>query len=262
MSKRRWWLYSIFGIVFYLLFLIFELPAFWFAWGLNRYTQGSMQIDPIAGSFWNGNGRLVIYYPSTTPHDLGQARWQINPFWLLTGHVQVALQTHHQDKRITTTLQLTRTSFKLLDTDIEFPATFVGQLYAPLSLISPQGRVKISTTTLLVTTEKMEGAAQMEWLNAGSSLSSVQPLGDYRLDITGADKIANLRLTTLRGDLELTGQGQVQLRTGQLQISGFAFPRARVGELDPLLKMIGNDEGGGKRKLTISARLPPMLASN
>jgi len=54
----------------------------------------------------------------------------------------------------------------------------------------------------------------------------------------------------------------VQLRTGQLQISGFALPRARIGELEPLLKMFGNDEGGGKRKLLIIARLPPMLASN
>jgi hypothetical protein len=33
---------------------------------------------------------------------------------------------------------------------------------------------------------------------AGSSLSNVQPLGDYRLDITGAGKAANLKLTTLQ----------------------------------------------------------------
>lgn len=262
MSKRRWLLYSIFGIVFYLLFLIIELPATWFAWGLNRYTQGSVQIDPIAGSLWNGNGRLVIYYPPTTPHDLGQIKWKINPLWLLTGRAQVSLLTDHQDKRISTTLQLTRTSFRLQDTDIEFPAAFVGQLHAPLSLISPQGRVKISTSGLLFAPYKMEGTAMLEWLNAGSSLSSVQPLGDYRLDITGADKIANLRLTTLRGDLELTGQGQWQLLTGQLQISGIALPLARVGELESLLKMIGHDEGGGKRTLNINTRLPPLLTSN
>lgn len=102
----------------------------------------------------------------------------------------------------------------------------------------------------------------LEWLNAGSGLSSVQPLGDFRLDITAVDKIANLKLTTLRGDLELTGQGQWQLRTGQLQISGFALPRARVGELESLLRMLGHDEGGGKRTLNINTRLPPMLASN
>ncbi|HEY5683588.1 MAG TPA: type II secretion system protein N [Sulfuricaulis sp.] len=262
MSKRRWLLYSIFGFIFYLLFLIIELPASWFAWGLNRYTQGSVQIDPFAGSLWNGKGRLIVYYPSTTPHDLGQAKWQINPFWLLTGLVQVTLQTNQQDKRITTTLQLTKASFKLLDTDIEFPAAFLGQLHAPLSLISPQGSIKINTTGLLVAAGTMRGAAMLEWLNAGSGLSSVQPLGDFRLDITAVDKIANLKLTTLRGDLELTGQGQWQLRTGQLQISGFALPRARVGELESLLRMLGHDEGGGKRTLNINTRLPPMLASN
>mgnify|MGYP000442153245 CR=1 FL=1 len=261
MSKKRWLLYGIFGVVFYLLFLIIELPAAWFAWGLDRYTQGSVRIDPIAGSLWSGNGRLTIYYPSMTPHDLGQAKWGINPLWLVAGHVQVSLQTKHRDKKISTTVVLTRTSFRFKDTDVEFPAAFLGQLHAPLSLIGPQGSIKISATELLVMPEKMEGTAVLEWLNAGSSLSSVTPLGDYRLDITGADKVANLRLTTSRGDLELTGQGQWQLRTGQLQINGNAQPRARAGELEPLLKIIGNDEGGGKRTLAINTRLPPLPPS-
>jgi hypothetical protein len=262
MKKTRWLLYVIFGLVFYLLFLIIEMPASWFAWGLNRYTQGTVRLDPTAGSLWSGNGRLVVYYPQTTPHDFGQAQWRINPLWLIAGRVQLSVQTSHQDRRIKTTLSVAKNNFMLKDTDVEFSAPFVAQLYTPLSLISPQGKVRISAADLTLAPEKIEGAAALEWLNAGSSFSSVQPLGDYRLDVTGADKNANLKLATLRGDLEFTGQGQWQPHTGQVQINGSALPRARAGELESLLGMVGADQGGGKRALNIHTRLPPVFSPN
>jgi general secretion pathway protein N len=259
MKKSRWLLYGIFGLVFYLLFLIIGMPASWFAWGLNRYTQGTVRLDPIAGSLWSGNGRLVIYYPPTKPHDFGKTEWSINPFWLLAGRVQFSIQTNNQDRKIRATLRLARNSFLLRDTEAEFSAPFAAQLYSPLSLISPQGKVRISAEGLTLLPDRMEGAATLEWLNAGSSLSSIQPLGDYRLDITGAEKNANLKLTTLRGDLEFTGQGQWQPQTGQVQINGSAVARVRAGELESLLNMIGTDQGGGKRALNLNARLPPVF---
>ncbi|MHB1140914.1 MAG: type II secretion system protein N [Sulfuricaulis sp.] len=262
MKKSRWLPYAIFGLVFYLLFLIIEMPASWFAWGLNRYTQGAVRLDPIAGSLWSGNGRLVVYYPQTTPHDFGQTEWGVNPFWLFAGRVQLSLQANHQDKRLKTSLGLGHNSFLLKDTEAELPAAFVAQLYTPLSLISPQGKVRITAESLALSPGKVEGAATLEWLNAGSSLSSVQPLGDYRLDITGAEKNANLKLTTLRGDLEFTGQGQWQPQTGQVQINGTALPRARTGELESLLNMIGSDHGSGRRSLNINVRLPPIFPPN
>jgi hypothetical protein len=256
MKKKRWMLYVIFGLVFYLLFLIIETPASWFAWGLNRYTQGSVRLDPLAGSLWSGSGRLVIYYPKTTPHDFGQAEWSINPLWLLTGRIQLSVQTSHQDRQIKTTMAITRNSLMLKDTQAVFPAAFVAQIYTPLSLISPQGKAKLSTEGLTLSPDKMEGAAALEWQNAGSSLSNVQPLGDYRLDITGAGKNANLKLTTLRGALDLAGEGEWQLTSGQIQLKGRATPRERAGELEPLLKLLGNpQEGPGPRSLAFTGQI-------
>ncbi len=254
--KKRVLLYAVFGLVFYLLFLIIEMPASWFAWGLNQYSHGAVRLDPLGGSLWSGNGRLVIYYPQTTPHDFGQAEWHINPLWLFAGHVQLSLQANHQDRQIKTTLGVARNSFMLKNTEAEFPAAFAAQLYTPLSLISPQGKVRITTTELMVTPEKMEGTAALEWLAATSSLSSVQPLGDYRLDITGAGKTANLKLTTQRGDLELTGQGQWQLANGQIQFTGMANSQKREKELEALMPLLGKDMGSGRRSFSLTHHLP------
>jgi general secretion pathway protein N len=255
MKKTRWLLYAVFGLVFYLLFLIIEMPASWFAWGLNRYTQGTVRLDPTAGSLWGGKGRLVIYYPPTTLHEFGQTEWRINPLWLIAGRVQLFVQTSHQDRQIKTTLGVARNSFMLKDTEAELPAVFVAQLYKPLSLISPQGKVRISAADLTFAPEKLEGAAALEWLNAGSSLSSVQPLGDYRLDITGAEKNAALKLTTLRGDLEISGTGQWQLPDGRITFTGEAVAARREKELEPLMQLLGKETGPGRRSIAYTQTL-------
>ena len=148
--KKRVVLYVVFGLVFYLLFLIIEMPAAWFAWGLNQYSHGAVRLDPITGSLWQGKGRLVIYYPQTTPHDLGQAEWSINPFWLLTGSVQLTLQTNTPERQIKTTLGITKGSLSLKDTNAAFPAAFVSQLYPPATLIGPIRDGGIRTHDLMV----------------------------------------------------------------------------------------------------------------
>lgn len=255
MNKKRWLLYAVFGLFFYLLFLVIEMPAAWLAWGLNHYTQGAVRLDPTTGTLWSGNARLVIFYPQITPHDFGQVEWGINPLWLFAGRIQLSLQANHQDWRIKTTLGLARSSFMFKDTEAEFPAPFMAQLYTPLSLIGPQGEVRISASELMVTPEKVEGTVTLEWLNAGSSLSAVQPLGDYRLEINGSGTDASLRLATVRGALEFSGQGHWRTQTGQIELTGSVVPRERAAELESLLKIFGNDQGNGRRPLSLSLRL-------
>jgi hypothetical protein len=141
--KKRAVLYVIFGLVFYLLFLVIEVPASWFAWGLNHVTHGVIRLDPLAGSLWGGNGRLVIYYPQTVPHDFGQAEWSVNPFWLFTGRVQLSLKTNNQDRQMKTVFTIGGNGFMLKDTEAVFPVSFVSQFYPPASLISPQGKIRL-----------------------------------------------------------------------------------------------------------------------
>lgn len=253
--KKRVALYAVFGLVFYLLFLIIEMPASWLAWGLNYYSHNTIRLDPLSGSLWHGKGQLVIYYPQTVPHDFGQTEWSINPFWLLTGRVQLTLQTNTPDKQIKTTLGIAKGSLSIKDTDAAFPATFVSQLYPPAALIGPQGQVRLRTSELVFGQQNLEGGATLEWQGAGSSLSNVQPLGDYRLEIVGAGKTVNLKLITLRGDLELAGQGQWQLANGQLQFSGSAFPQKHAEELQPLMQLLGADMGPGRRPFSLTHHL-------
>lgn len=68
-------------------------------------------------------------------------------------------------------------------------------------------------------------------------------------------------LAPLHGELELTAQGQWQWQpqTKQIRINGSAVPRARAGELESLLNMIGTEQGDGRHALSINTRPPPIF---
>lgn len=253
--KKRWLPYVIFGFVLYLLFLVIEMPASWFAWGLNRYTGGTVRLDPIAGGMWHGNGKLMIYYPQTTPHDLGITEWHINPIWLFAGRIQTNWQSDTADARINATLRVSPGKITLVDTDAAFPAQYVALFYPPAALVSPQGKVQLHVHLLTIDRNGITGGGEIHWQDAGSSLTSVQPLGDYHFEITGAGKTARFKLSTTHGALELIGQGQWQIQGGQFQINGTAIPRERLTELEPLLKLLGPAQDGGRRTLALNGRL-------
>jgi len=160
--KKRWLLYIIFGLVFYLLFLVIEMPASWFAWGLNRYTSGMVRLDPIMGSLWNGSGRLVIYYPPTVPHVLATTEWRINPLWLFAGSLQTNWRTDVPDARINTTLRLGSGKVTLLDTEATVPAQSVGVFFPPAALISPQGTMQLHVAKLAIDRNGITGGGDIQ----------------------------------------------------------------------------------------------------
>jgi hypothetical protein len=83
----------------------------------------------------------------------------------------------------------------------------------------------------------------------------VQPLGDYRLEITGAEKNAALKFTTLRGDLEISGTGQWQLPDGRITFTGEAVAARREKELEPLMQLLGKETGPGRRSIAYTQTL-------
>ena len=259
--KKTWVLYSVFGLIFYLLFLLATMPAGWFAWGLDRFTDHAVRLDPLEGSLWSGKGKLVVYYPQNVPNDFGDIEWRINPFWLFAGKIQLSCQAGAADGGSHATLRLGYKQIQFLNTDTKISAKSISTFYPAAGMISPQGQINLRTDKLTISREGADGTAILLWQDAGSALSPVKPLGDYRVELTGAGKSARLQLTTLRGALDLSGEGQWQIESGQVQLTGSANPRERAAELEPLLKFIGNDIGNGKRTMKIDALLPAIKLS-
>lgn len=255
--RKSWFGYIFLGVTAYLVFLIVTIPATWLSWGLARATNGAVKLDEERGSLWGGHGRLVIHYPRPTPRDLGQTAWRVNPLWLPLGRLQVSLKTTGSQSDLAAAVGVTPTRIILQRSRISADANMASAFYEPARLLAPKGRLRFSADDLTLDKNGLHGNAVIIWERASSGLSSVQPLGDYRIDISGTGAEAALKLTTLRGDLQLSGTGRWQLlENGDLQFNGIARPRSRGQELQSLLNLFGRDQGGGRRTVRLRTRLP------
>jgi general secretion pathway protein N len=88
---------------------------------------------------------------------------------------------------------------------------------------------------------QLSGRAQLEAIDIASRLSTLKPMGSYRVTLAGGNP-NTLQLETLKGSLQLTGSGQwVGTR---LHFDGVATAAPdRIDALSNLLNIIGRRDG-------------------
>lgn len=130
---------------------------------------------------------------------------------------------------------------------IRLPAELLEALGAPLNTLRPGGVVSISWDTLSWRSAAAgyAGTLTLEWVDARSALSPVAPLGSYRLRARGAGTQIGIDLTTIKGPLLLSGNGQWTSQRG-VQFRGEARAEsARRSELSPLVGLLGRPSANG-----------------
>lgn len=84
-------------------------------------------------------------------------------------------------------------------------------LGTPWNTIQPQGRLALKTQSLNLSWSSgrmnMSGQAQLDAIGVSSRLSTLRPMGSYRVLVQGGDS-PTLTLSTLDGALLLSGSGQ------------------------------------------------------
>ena len=91
----------------------------------------------------------------------------------------------------------------------------------------------------------VEGSGTLQWRGAGSALAPVSPLGDYELRFKGDGAAARASLRTLRGPLQVDGQG-TWAGGRNLTFRGTArVPPQHRQKLAPLLRLIAIERGDG-----------------
>ena len=254
--KWQWWKFVLLGAVFYLVFVVAVAPATWLAWGVARATRGVITLSEPVGSVWNGAGGLVMHSGATPPQSLGQLEWAINPVWLLAARLQARVHLTGLDSDLSGSVGVSYQRARLQNIKGSISPRLLAVVYSPVALFDPSGQFQVSSESLQIATSEIDGMLQLTWQDAGLNLSDVRPLGDYTLHAQGAGNILRLKIETLKGALTINGQGEANLDNKQFQFAGTATPQTRATELEPVLRMLGNDTGGGKRTYTLNGRIP------
>lgn len=226
-------------------------PAQWVASAIGKATGERVLLAEASGSLWRGEATVVL----SPGRDAGIARvslperlsWQLSPWRLLTGVADLTL-THpsalSQPMRVLADFS---GRVELMATNVRLPAALLVGLGAPFNTLKPGGLINLSWQRLEMHKGRMQGDLTGEWQFATSALTPVAPFGHYRLVTEGGFPGTRLKLLTLSGPLELTGDGTIDERgrlrlTGRARAAPAADPSTKA-QLAGLVSLLGRRDG-------------------
>lgn len=231
-----------------LLSLALFAPARWLADAVAGSTRQQLLLTEPRGTVWQGSAKLVLTGGADS-QDIaalpGRVQWTLRPS--LTG-LRLSLLAEcctPEALQLRATPRLGGLRLELADAQSDWPADVLAGLGTPWNTLQPTGQLHLQSHGLNAEWNAgrllVAGSAVLEARNMSSRLSTLHPMGSYRLALQGGPSVS-LTLETLEGSLHLTGNGQWV--GSRLRFSGEASAAPeREAALANLLNIIGRRNG-------------------
>lgn len=220
-------------------------PASLMSGWVARATGGRLELANASGTVWHGTATPVVQFQHEAPLRLERMAWSVSLRRLWRGELLLDLSLTSAPKTPQMEVALSPRQVELDHLALDLPAAAMGGLDPVLQAMGFQGRLAISARRLVVARNgTVSGSATANWQQAGSTLSPVNPFGNYRLDLTGAGDKVNIALATVSGDLKLQGQGAWQRGALSFQASASAGG-ARKEAFSEMLHHLGPETSPG-----------------
>lgn len=246
-STRRWaWAGLLCGAVGA---TVFWAPAQWLAGAVHTLSQSQVRLDQPSGTVWNGTALLALSGGSGSSDMValpGLVSWRIRPAWGgLHMDINASCCTPQPLQIALRAVGLSGVHVDLSDHQSSWPTSLLAGLGTPWNTLQLQGQLAVRSQGLALdmTREQMAltGQMQVDAMQVSSRLSTLKPMGSYRVIVQGGST-PTLQLQTLDGSLELSGSGQWV--GSRLRFEGMATAQAdRIEALSNLLNIIGRRNG-------------------
>jgi general secretion pathway protein N len=232
-----------------MLALLVFAPARWLAALIQQASSGHVVLAAPRGSIWQGSAQLVLSGGAGSRDAMalpGRVNWRIRPDWngataLL--NAECCTQQTQQLKAIAAGWGGVR--LVLADGQSHWPAGLLAGLGTPWNTVQVQGQLITSTQGFTIQWVQgqlsLAGRLQLDATEISSRLSTLRPMGSYRLTLQGG-AAPTLELNTLQGSLQLTGQGRWVGQRLRFDGAASATPES-VDALSNLLNIIGRRNG-------------------
>jgi general secretion pathway protein N len=243
------WGWAVMGAVLgVMLALLLFAPARWLAQLVNTASGGQVVLNEARGTVWNGSAQLRLSGGEQAQGSValpGRLTWVLRP---ASGGLESDIEAAccmAQALHLQAQVGWGGARVVFADHASHWPAALLAGLGTPWNTVQAQGQLVLSTQGLSV--EWLEGRlnlagrVQLDAQEMASRLSTLKPMGSYRLLVTGG-AVNTLQLATLSGSLQLTGSGQWV--GGRLRFDGVASAaQDRQEALSNLLNIIGRRDG-------------------
>jgi general secretion pathway protein N len=238
--------------------LLVFAPAAWLAQGVASATQGRLLLSDARGTVWRGSAVVVLTGgagsrdASALPGRLG---WTLGldgaalalrarQACCIDGELLLRLVPGLGRLR----LELPGTAGAAPAPVGRWPAAWLVGLGTPWNTLQPSGTLQLSSSGFAAEAVQgrwiFSGQAQLQLRGLASSLSTLEELGSYRLDLVGDARgdATQIQLQTLQGALQLTGSGQWGASRLRFNGQASAAPGSEAA-LGNLLNIIGRRQG-------------------
>ncbi len=228
--------------------LVLFAPAAWLASGVERASGGQVLLAQARGTVWTGSAQLVLTGGQGSADRAalpGQLHWTLRPTWTgLRAQVRADCCTA-SPVAARVALRWGGVHVAVADGQSQWPAAVLSGLGTPFNTLQPQGHLALRTQGLAMDSAAgrvvIAGQAQLDALGMSSRLSTLRPMGSYRLTLQGGE-VTTLSLATLDGALRLTGSGRWIGQRLRFEGEATAAPE-REAVLSNLLNIIGRRTG-------------------
>ncbi len=248
-QTRSPWSWAVAGALAGLLLVtLVQAPARWLTEPLQRAFNQRLLFEDARGTLWNGSARLVLS-GGTGSNDAavlpGRMSWMIRPGG---SGLQVQLQADccmQQAWRLSVQPHWGGASLVLADSLSQWPAHWLTGLGTPWNTVQAEGQLTLATQGLTLQWAAghvlLGGRAQLDATQISSRLSTLKPMGSYRIVLLGG-ATPSIAIETLEGSLQLSGTGQWV--GSKLRFEGLASAAPeRLEALSNLLNIIGRRDG-------------------
>ncbi len=250
MKKIGWRALLLFAAAFFVTLLV-TAPATLLAGIIESASKGQLVLANASGSVWKGSGTPAIRQRTGNFLALEKLHWDIALPPLFAGKIsgQFRWDNVAQDKPMLVTASLGRIEVRNLV--LPLYAGILGEFVPLLQPVQLSGQVQIRSEQFVFARQGMQGSAVAEWSNAGSVLSIVKPLGNYRITLVGTGNRLDIALMTTSGVLLLDGKGSFNVNQG-VNFQGTARAAAdSKGSIDELLRNFGPESAPGVHSLNL-----------
>ncbi len=223
-------------------------PAAWLAVAVDRATSGRALLQEPRGTIWNGSAQLVLTAgPGSSESAALPTRlaWRLRPHW--NGAALELKSDCCTQQPLAARVHLRFGGFTLAvqDGESRWPASLASGLGTPWNTLQFDGELQLATRGLSVEWAAgrpvVSGRAELVAQRLSSRLSTLRPMGSYRITLQGGAP-TTLQVQTLEGSLRLSGSGQWVGSRLRFQGEASAAPD-REAALANLLNIIGRRNG-------------------
>ena len=211
---------------------VIRAPAAWVGQWLESRTP--FRLIDARGTVWHGSALLGVSDGRQTTLAPGRLEWRVDS--------PLSVRISHPWLREPLEVSVAPQKKGFAKGTARVPAAMLAAAGAPFNTLRPAGILEINWTDAVLGGAGLAGQVQIDWREAQSAVSTVAPLGTYRLRLTGAGQRAVLELETLSGPLRMQGNGTWE--SGRVRFNGVATAEPGMqGALNGLLGLLGRRSG-------------------